>query len=431
MTTPSKTTVTLKVAEVEDQRLIENSVCDGCKEAPHQDENGKKRPLRRCTRCRRVSYHNTACQRNHWPVHKNECCGGGVSKGNKNKKRQHNKVKVPSCAVDSARLSESVFNVRQCSDNRKGRGYGSFSTREYSRREAIGNHFEPLVPPVLFGNRRNTHCACCCTLILPGQHAITLSKNPVYTVKVCGAQACSTALWLVKETSTVLSALDVIQQEEIQAHTYSQAQILPSALLVCRILWSRDEVHDDVMQMQSHDVTIDTYEPQQLHLFAVSKLVHEITKQQHSTRLCAASKPIDCITNILSRIKYNAFTISDESLVNGCGDDTSSGCCHTTTSQSSSGVALAFYQKPSYRINHSCQPNALQTYQWRSGAAPALQLFACQPVRVGDEICISYMDTTTPADGHDGAGFEYRQEYLSYEYRFVCRCTRCQQESAT
>jgi len=49
-----------------------NVVCDGCGRPPYL-KGGKPVPLRKCTHCWLVSYHNAECQGNHWKDHKSIC----------------------------------------------------------------------------------------------------------------------------------------------------------------------------------------------------------------------------------------------------------------------------------------------------------------------------------------------------------------------
>lgn len=102
----------------------------------------------------------------------------------------------------------------------------------------------------------------------------------------------------------------------------------------------------------------------------------------------------------MSRITMNGFTVS-------------------TSEQE--GIGFGIYTGASM-INHSCRPNAVQTFHFSSseGSAPdmpMLQITTCQQVRAGEEITISYCDVSAPT--------HYRRRELSNGYKFECDCFWC------
>ncbi|KAH9100158.1 hypothetical protein LEN26_016125 [Aphanomyces euteiches] len=66
-------------------------------------------------------------------------------------------------------------------------------------------------------------------------------------------------------------------------------------------------------------------------------------------------------------------------------------------------------------MNHSCEPNVAVSYEYGVATAVALQ-----DISVGDELCISYIETDQDVDA--------RRAELS-EYQFECNCPRCESES--
>ena len=68
-------------------------------------------------------------------------------------------------------------------------------------------------------------------------------------------------------------------------------------------------------------------------------------------------------------------------------------------------------------MNHSCDPNVVAA----SGSTDHLiQFIACKPIKVGEEICRSYID--------ESLSFPIRQSILSDKYLFLCRCSLCSRQ---
>mmetsp|Transcript_10865 Transcript_10865/g.23015 ORF Transcript_10865/g.23015 Transcript_10865/m.23015 type:complete len:143 (+) Transcript_10865:139-567(+) len=47
--------------------------CAYCGLPPRKDENGICIKMKKCSRCKIVSYHDIDCQKHHWKIHKNSC----------------------------------------------------------------------------------------------------------------------------------------------------------------------------------------------------------------------------------------------------------------------------------------------------------------------------------------------------------------------
>uniref|UniRef100_A0A1A9UIH0 Protein-lysine N-trimethyltransferase SMYD5 n=1 Tax=Glossina austeni TaxID=7395 RepID=A0A1A9UIH0_GLOAU len=73
------------------------------------------------------------------------------------------------------------------------------------------------------------------------------------------------------------------------------------------------------------------------------------------------------------------------------------------------------------KINHSCLPNAQVTFPYSNDI---VVLKALQPIQVGEEICISYLD-----EGQLERSRHSRQKILKENYIFVCECFKCQREA--
>ncbi|KAK7202317.1 SET domain containing protein [Novymonas esmeraldas] len=69
-------------------------------------------------------------------------------------------------------------------------------------------------------------------------------------------------------------------------------------------------------------------------------------------------------------------------------------------------------------FNHSCDPNVI--VQYSSANDETLSVVALRDVAVGEELTISYIDTSLPV--------AVRQQQLQEHYLFECGCSRCVQE---
>jgi hypothetical protein len=112
---------------------------------------------------------------------------------------------------------------------------------------------------------------------------------------------------------------------------------------------------------------------------------------------------LEYLVDMVHRIKINGFSVCDGEFV-----------CY--------GVGL--YGKASY-MNHSCQPNAVQTFLFHQAMLPTLFVTSFCDIPPNEEICISYVDTSYPT--------LFRQLQLEKNYFFYCNCQACSdlQDDAT
>ena len=92
------------------------------------------------------------------------------------------------------------------------------------------------------------------------------------------------------------------------------------------------------------------------------------------------------------------------------------------------GGGAALFALPSF-INHSCDPNALVS--WEGGGA-VLRLVAQRPIQKGEEIFISSDDDRFVgglySDGKGGTCNLKRRSWLEEHYGFRCSCRGCTTE---
>lgn len=116
---------------------------------------------------------------------------------------------------------------------------------------------------------------------------------------------------------------------------------------------------------------------------------------------------------VLSRIACNAFTV----VTNDPTDPTDIEC---------RPIGIGLYKYAS-KFNHSCVPNAVQSFQYDTYNRSKhnkfdinsfyICIYANCDIYPGDEVSISYMDLGKPT--------WWRRSYLKHYYNFTCYCYRC------
>jgi len=109
---------------------------------------------------------------------------------------------------------------------------------------------------------------------------------------------------------------------------------------------------------------------------------------------------MEYLVDMVHRIKVNGFSITYE--------------------EDFERIGIGLYGIPSF-MNHSCRPNALQTFLLRSGTPPSLCVTAFRDILSQQEICISYTDTSCPS--------HVRMKRLEEDYLFTCTCEACDNNS--
>jgi len=347
--------------------MAETVLCDGCGKPPRQNPNGLPIPLKKCTRCRTTVYHDTTCQKAHYPKHKKVC-----RKGNRAKQSQ----------VGTEKRQGQYFI-----EERPGRGKCLIASRIIPPGEIISSEkssFEPFVPPVLNESHRRSRC-CVCFGEIDGDgkdcNPIVLCELEKYPVLLCSETCRSMSRqWLPQEIEC-MKACNV-------------PVLLPTAVLVFRLVWAISDgaiSWDEMKAMQFHNVALE--QDAELHQHAI---IMTATTLLRLSNIDIRKYGFDSIKTLLSLIKVNAFTVCDAA---------------------STSLGISLY-KTAYRINHSCAPNAVQSFLYgEPGYLPRLQIVASTPISPNDEITISYVDSTQPRN--------IRRSLLT-SYHFTCRCSACE-----
>lgn len=223
-----------------------------------------------------------------------------------------------------------------------------------------------------------------------------------------------------------------LEQEEKVIHQLYIQKRGPPRLFATAILLYRIYVHlansssqgttaeeVEVRKLQCHIPTIsppptpegltiasddDDNDAQDHHVRAVTATVTAIIMMQlslnHDKHKNIALPNMTDMKEMLNRIKLNGFSIADgESVALGIG---------------------LYPSIPSY-MNHSCQPNAIQTFLYgQDHQPPSLFVTTCSNIQPGQEICISYIDNSCP--------YHLRRPRLQHNYFFYCHCDACSQE---
>ena len=375
--------------------------CDGCGESARPNKDGRLTPLRRCSRCRNVFYHDAHCQRMHYPVHRKFC---------------HAVASAPASTTMTQGASD-VWSVVE----RPRRGRCVIATRSLPANFRLGTSknaavnpppfFPPLAIPVLNRSYRHERCALCFGRLTDSP--VVLWEHPVCPILICSSECRhrSSKSWLLEHE---LSCLRFLYGG---AKQLGPPTVLPTALLMfCIFLETkRDKQELDrlLSLLQAHE-SIVLSEDAAIHQEAVVRTVQSLCQAllQISPSLQGEEKfPIDALqhvpdTNVLrqlwDRIKYNAFTITDDS-VNGSNEP----------------VGIGLYQSPAHYFNHSCCPNAIQSFEFKAGEPPRLCLQTSRSIALGEEICIRYCEDIS------GQSRDERRKQLYEQYNFWCDCELC------
>ena len=80
------------------------------------------------------------------------------------------------------------------------------------------------------------------------------------------------------------------------------------------------------------------------------------------------------------------------------------------------------------QLNHSCAPSAKPAFT--SGTAE-MHLVATRDIKTGDEVTVSYVDTSKRGKDNAMEARRRRRMELARGWHFACSCTRCEEEKIT
>mmetsp|Transcript_11362 Transcript_11362/g.28734 ORF Transcript_11362/g.28734 Transcript_11362/m.28734 type:complete len:565 (-) Transcript_11362:73-1767(-) len=351
-----------------------------------------EKKLKMCSRCQKVWYCNVECQKDHFSVHKKDC-----------KKWSAQKTK-PKNAPNQVK-----FVVQE----REGRGKCLAVSCKIPRGERIqnrdGDRWEALVLPALDRDHRTYRCALCFCQLEGDVCFFDLPPNPLYPMLFCS-----------KDCRRVAKTHGLEQEARDGLGFFQSMQgggpnhIYPIAVIIYRILIRQAcgdaQIRDQVLELQGtpkREESNDTMEfrfnandisnEKEIHTHAT--LTIAMGMLQSSGRLSHYNPRLEYLVEMVHRIKVNGFSIyANDTQVCGVG----------------------LYGTPSF-MNHSCRPNALRICRLQKSRPPFMYITAFQDILKGEEICISYMDTSCPS--------HMRLTNLEKDYYFVCNCKACDTNS--
>jgi MYND finger/SET domain len=403
--------------------------CHGCGQPPHNNTNGIIIPLKRCSRCKKVWYHNSECQRNDWKRHR----------------QQDNCIALQN---DTKRLMVSHQEQSYHILIQEKKGNSLMASKLLTMGDVVLVDTNPIVPPVLREDYRLQRCAICfAKLNSVVVHSVetrnSYGSSNLYPIRLCSRQCQSVSNgWIEQESQ-------VVEKTLIQHSSATLPKILPTAILLYRIarylrMTFQDDDHNHVDHTVDHndipnkrqqilnlyppDRSVlrytkqnaatttnnnntgnDKEEEEETHKIAVLFTVHNLllhdpkTRQQYSSS--KSNTTIIDLELLLLKLKTNSFTITD-------GESTP--------------IGIGLYSLAS-NINHSCDPNILPTFQYGiPGTTPHIRFTVCccqHPILPGNELCIPYMDVTAPQS--------LRKQWLQNSYYFDCDCVRCTTTTTT
>ena len=352
--------------------------CSWCREPPRIGLDGKQKPLKSCSRCKSAWYHDSACQRRHYPTHK-KTCRKSVSTTQTNSLSKQPPLLFPKFKIEQrsgkGNILVSAISVRK----------GERICREDDRRM----DWPPLVPPVLHEEYRRTRCAYCFQNLSETFYRFhDVPPKPQYLLLFC-SPSC-------RDDGRKAG----FQQEELSiSRVYDKngpPKIFSTAILSYRI-FAAQQTEDSESFTQNIDKLQATPAMQvdstnQYHTQAVSLTVVAMIQMSKDSMNVP---PIENINEMVNRIKLNGFSICDGEF---------------------KALGVGIYDIPSF-INHSCSPNAIQTFLFGQNKPAKLMLTAYEDIETGQEINISYIDNACPRD--------IRQKRLREDYFFWCDCETC------
>lgn len=388
-------------------------VCDACGLPP---EPSKK--LVRCGRCKSAWYHNAECQRKAYPAHKKRCRQAKATPAATTSMKSSTAAATTAVTTTAASISTAIdiFTVAR----RPNRGRCMIANRNLNKGTRImsgdDSSFQPMVAPVLMPAKQGTRCAYCFGRISQSSSGASAScvvlDGPPPQIRPLCHYFCSNRCMNRRRDRSQEEEMAAFQfvhrqsQQQEDHHSSKGTTIGPTALLLFRLICYMIETvnhHDCLSDLESHidalkDSDVDDQDDERDFIRTTAMVAKGLFMCSRLAGAAQNSKILDddYLQSAVSKIATNAFTICD-----------------------GEGSSLGFGLYPAAAvINHSCEPNLVQTFQYggSEGQSPTLLLTSCRSVVDRDELCIAYTDITAPAQ---------RRETLLKGYKFSCRCSRC------
>lgn len=359
---------------VESEVMAAAQVCNACGLPPRTCDDGVSvTPLKSCSRCKKVWYHDVSCQKKDYKRHRKVCQQATIQEENLEEEQQ-----------------PLLYRVER---SKGAKGNYLVATEDLDKGcffHPLG--FAPLVPPVLIESMRSQRCTVCFGR-LEGE-ALRFDESPasdLYPVLLCSDECLvSSSSWLKKEEQLVSKVCKLAGRP---------IRIFPTAIALYRIataIATQPQARERWVELQQHTPRISDDKGEEAHhLRAITTIAIHLLRESGQ----GEEYTLEDLTSMVTRLKTNGFSIADGESV---------------------AIGIGLYATASF-ANHSCSPNTLQTFNYgQKGRIPSLRLTTCEHIDADQEICISYVDNLSP--------HVIRQNLLQESYYFNCTCERCLEE---
>lgn len=343
--------------------------CRGCG-LPPRETDGVLIRLKRCSRCKQAWYHDADCQRKDLKRHRRQEC------------KSSEQPITPS--------QNELFHV----EKREGRGNCLVASSPLKLGCILLEDKQPLVPPVLRHEHSLQRCAACFGKLKSRTYQFKdVAHCPQYPVFLCSELCLKGSISWLREEEVYVS--------KILAGGDSPIRVFATTILLYRIVRAASLSSNTALELaklQQHKPRHNARGTgeEEAHIHAVTTVARMLLHQDPLTQEMDCS--LEVLEQLLTKLKTNGFCIAD---------------CESIA------LGLGVYPEASF-ANHSCSPNAIQTFVYGiQGTLPAIRLTICDEngITAGDEICISYIDSTAVRPS--------RQKMLQDAYYFRCSCQRC------
>jgi hypothetical protein len=328
-------------------------LCDGCDRAALANEK-----LLVCRGCHKAWYHNIDCQRRDWRARHKAICSGGTE-------RTDGSSYLASSTNRGSRTSTSSSSSYHCfveaRQDRNTKSWGIWCCNDMSKRQRIVNEATAVVNPVLVTSQRNLRCSYCFQKLMFTGSTTAADSTPIPSSPIhwhCHRRCRTNDIFWEWEARVIL-----VQQKQKQHH---QNVPTPTLLFLLRILRSPNNIQSTIIsnfvsnldKLSSEDIQ-NCQAIAHLALLLISRTPLPISS---SSSTSTTIPTIAHITKLISIIMMNAFHITE-------GEGTP--------------VGIGLYPIEASRLNHSCEPNAIQTFMFLPATSPPrLNITTTSPVKV-------------------------------------------------
>ena len=309
---------------------------------------------------------------------------------------------MASSNASSSLVQSSTETLKLVVERRDGRGNCLVAKSRIQKGERIRcrkeEFWEPLVPPVLHESCRSTHCAYCF-----GKLGETFYRyddiqppRPQYLLLFC-----STKCREVGRSKSMLAleemAIGRIYKSKGPPKMFSTAVLVYRLLIFTQLHGAKSKALKQQFEKLQHEILqspASSASDTDYHTQAVIQTASVMVQLSKESGIILPS--LEEMTAVVNRIKLNGFSICDGESV---------------------AIGVGLFDTPSF-MNHSCKPNAVQTFLYGCGQSPYLYLTAYEQIQPNQEVSISYIDNTCPRT--------LRQQRLENDYFFHCTCKACE-----